>query len=255
MTKPDYLHNHKAQHSPEAIAARLQAPQKQNYLADSVLGGIDGCITTFAIVASSVGAGFPGLVAFVLGMANLIADGFSMAASNYEAAQSRADHIAMVTKNEAEHIALYPEGEQEEIRQIFAMKGFEGQVLDHIVDTIISDRTLWVQTMLREEHGLQIDGPDALTSSLSTFLAFLMVGAVPLVPFLIPGLTTDQLFVASSVLAGLSFFAIGSVKGFVLQQNWVAAGIKTLLIGGFAAFMAYGVGRFIRYWAEGFIGI
>jgi VIT1/CCC1 family predicted Fe2+/Mn2+ transporter len=173
---------HRNSHTPEAIRQRLSDPQKHSYLSDAVLGGIDGCITTFAIVASAVGAGFPNLVALVLGLANVIADGFSMAASNYEAVKSREDFIAMTRKREERHIEIFPEGEQEEIRQIYAQKGFEGELLENIVHTITSDRKLWVETMLKDEHGLQPESPSAFLSALATFCAFMAVGIVPLKP-------------------------------------------------------------------------
>lgn len=73
----------KEQHQPEAIKRRLEEGNTQSYLADSVLGGIDGCVTTFAVVAGAVGGELSGVVIIVLGFSNLLADGFSMAASNY----------------------------------------------------------------------------------------------------------------------------------------------------------------------------
>ena len=71
-----------AEHHPHAIRTRVGSQQNHSYLGDAVLGGVDGCVTTFAVVAGAAGAGFPSLVIVVLGVANLLADGLSMAVSN-----------------------------------------------------------------------------------------------------------------------------------------------------------------------------
>ena len=136
------------QHQPAAIEQRLSRPLQPRYVADAVLGAIDGCVTTFAVVAGAVGAGFSASVALIMGFANLLADGFSMAVSNYEAVKALHEFRETARATEEEHIARVPDGEREEIRQIFARMGFSGETLDRIVATICQDRQLWVETML-----------------------------------------------------------------------------------------------------------
>lgn len=235
------------QHTPEAIQKRLAAPKRHSYVGDAVLGGIDGCITTFAIVASVVGAGLPNLVAMALGLANLLADGFSMAASNYQAAKSRKDYVNKVRRQEEKHIELVPEGEREEIRQIFALKGFEGETLETIVHTITGDRKLWVDTMLMDEHGLELELPNAAKAGGVTFVAFVLVGCMPLAPFLLP-LNPAQIFPASCMLAALVFFCIGAAKGIIHNLPVWRTGVETLMIGGVAAYLAYLVGHWSQQW-------
>lgn len=232
-------------HTPEAIRRRLRADSRPSVFSDAVLGGIDGCVTTFAIVSGSVGAGFSASVALVLGIANLIADGFSMAISNYEAIGAQQELASSVRRCEEEHIDQVPEGEREEIRQIFAAKGFSGTVLEQIVETITSDRRLWVDTMLVEEHGLLSDRLDPIRSGLTTFAAFVAVGAMPLIPFLFPvGMWTQ--FAISSGIAAVMFFAIGASKSLVYRRPLLPSGLKTLLTGGTAAALAYASGYLLR---------
>ena len=69
-------------HTEQAIRARLARGPRSNYLRDWIYGGIDGAVTTFAIVAGVAGADLSAAVVLVLGFANLLADGFAMAASN-----------------------------------------------------------------------------------------------------------------------------------------------------------------------------
>lgn len=229
-------------HDPEAIRQRLDEGRKPSYLRDAILGGIDGCVTTFAVVASVAGAGLPGLVALSLGLASLIADGFSMGVSNYQGVKSDRDAVDQARRTENRHIRQAPDGEREEIRQIFARKGFEGDVLERIVTTISADESLWVDTMLREEHGLEIEGANPTRAALWTFAAFVLVGAVPLIPFLLPALGIDIAFAISSTLTALTFFGIGFMKGVVLGEGRWRSGIETLLMGGGAAIIAYLVG-------------
>lgn len=235
-----------AEHRPEAVRRRLSKRNGQSYLGDAVLGGIDGCVTTFAVVAGAVGGGFSGLVVIVLGFANLLADGFSMAVSNYQGTKSQREQVEEARLTEERHIREVPSGEREEIRQIFARKGFTGDTLERVVDTITNDRRLWVDTMLSEELGLEVEGPNPMRAALATFLAFIVVGIVPLVPFLIPGLTLDTRFFASAVATGAAFFGVGATKGLVLGRSALRAGLETLLTGGGAAVLAYVVGAWLR---------
>ena len=233
-------------HQPETIRSRLDQQRRHSYLGDGVLGAIDGTVTTFAVVAAAIGAGFSAMVVIVLGFANLLADGFSMAVSNYLGTQSQQQRVAQTRRWEEHHIQEIPAGEREEIVQIFARKGFEGEVLNRIVETITADRGLWVDTMLTEEHGLQLDGPSPFRAGLATFLAFLLVGLIPLIPFLIPGLSPDQRFAASCVATGLAFLSVGIAKGAVLEHGLVRSGLETLLTGGIAALLAYLAGSWLR---------
>lgn len=230
------------EHAPDSISARLDGAIRHNYLGEAVLGGIDGCVTTFAIVAGAAGAGLPGSVAFVLGCANLIADGFSMAVGNYQGTKSKRDLVAKARREEEHHIKVIPDGEREEVRQIFARKGFSGKILQEIVDTITKDQKVWVDTMIREELGLQTDTPSPFLAGLVTFLAFIIVGTLPLLPFLVHSAKYPDTFMFSTILTGLAFFSVGLARGTLTRQKPLRAGLETLLTGGGAAALAYAVG-------------
>jgi VIT1/CCC1 family predicted Fe2+/Mn2+ transporter len=232
-----------AEHTDRAIAARLRDTSNHGYLRDFVLGAIDGVVTTFAVVAGVAGAGFPATVAIVLGIANLIADGFSMAVGNYLGAKSERQALEEVRRAERRHIRAVPDGEREEIRQIFAAKGFEGDLLEKIVDVITADESRWVDTMVTEEFGLPLEMPSPARAGLSTFAAFVLAGFVPLLPYCIPGPWTGvTTFAVSSLFTAATFFLIGFAKGHVVQRSKWLSGIETLLVGGAAALLAYGLG-------------
>jgi vacuolar iron transporter family protein len=233
-------------HHPAAIERRLDGSAASEHVSDAVLGGIDGCVTTFAVVSGAAGAGFPSSVAIVLGLANLFADGFSMAVSNFESTRSQGEFIAHTRRTEAAHIREVPEGEREEIRQIFRRKGFSGEVLERIVDTISADPNVWIDTMLVEEYGLRKEAPQPWRAAIVTFGAFIVVGAVPLAPFLVPGLGMTRQFYLSGGLAACVFAGIGMLKSAVFRQPMLRAGLTTLASGGAAASIAYLTGYLLH---------
>lgn len=236
-----------ADHTPGAIQERLQSATAHSYLRDFVLGAIDGTVTTFAVVAGAAGAGMGRTAALVFGLANLLADGFSMAVGNYLGTKTHHQIVERARRTEEMHIDQIPEGEREEIRQIFAGKGFDGNVLEKIVDVITQDRRRWVDTMLTDELGLPLESPNAVWAALATFVAFILAGLVPLLPFLfVDGRSLSAAFQSSALLTGCTFFAIGVLKGRVVHRSIWLSGAETLCVGGAAAGLAYAVGICFR---------
>jgi vacuolar iron transporter family protein len=213
---------------------------------DFIYGSIDGAVTTFAIVASVVGASLSPSIILILGFANLFADGFSMAAANFQASKARNEFIEMKRKKEEWEIDNLEEQEKQEIRDIYTKKGFKDELLDEIVRIITSRRKVWVDTMMREELGLIEDEKKPLDSSLSTFVGFNIIGLIPLIPFIIffsVGVTANSdAFFYSSIATGVAFFLVGVIKGRIVKHSMIRSGIFTLIIGGTAAFVAYYVG-------------
>jgi len=245
MNDPENARELEQEHRPEAIQERIDQ-SRPDYLGDGILGGVDGLVTTFAVVAGAVGGGFGSQVVIVLGIAKLLADGFSMGVSNYLQAKSERERVEQARRTEHHHIEHIPEGERQEIRHIFAQKGFEGETLDEIVETITGDRQVWVNTMLVEERGLRLEGRHPPRAGLATFVAFLIVGVVPLIPFLLPGLDLRSAFAISAAVTGVAFAGVGIGKGIVLDRSVGRSGLETLLVGGGASAVAYLVGRWLR---------
>jgi VIT1/CCC1 family predicted Fe2+/Mn2+ transporter len=152
----------RATHTPKAIQERLAAGPAHSYLRDFVYGAVDGVITTFAVVSGVAGAELSSGIIIILGSANLAADGFSMAVSNFLGTRAERERIERARQIEAEHIRLYPDGEREEIRQIFAAKGFSDKALEQAVELVTSDRKRWIDTMIQEEYGLSLKQPSPL---------------------------------------------------------------------------------------------
>lgn len=236
-------------HTPSAIRQRLAMGTPHSYLKDFIYGAVDGAVTTFAVVSGVAGADLSNGIVIILGLANLFGDGFSMAASNFLATRAEAGRINQVRKAEEEHIALIPDGEKEEVRQIFAAKGFTGEALENVVNVITSDFNRWVDTMIQEEHGLSLTTPSAVKAAWSTFSAFLIIGSIPLLPFLwtlgFPSPISP--FISSTVFTLIAFFIIGAAKAKFVGQRWYWSGCETLMVGAVAATLAYGVGLFLKF--------
>ena len=172
-------------HSREAIASRLQSGPEQIYLKDFIYGAIDGAVTTFAVVSSVAGAQLSLGIILILGAANLFADGFSMAISNFLGTRADEQMREKFRALERDHIQRHPEGEIEEIRQIFIAKGYSGDKLEAVIEHTIADEERWIDTMLVEEHGVSLEGPNPVKAATATFVAFAVVGAIPLLPFIV----------------------------------------------------------------------
>lgn len=233
-------------HAPDAIAKRLEKGPQANYLQDWVFGGIDGAVTTFAIVAGVAGAALSTNVILILGLANLLADGFSMAAGNFSGVKAERDDYERLRQMELRHIAVTPEGEREEVRQIFAAKGFGGDDLERAVEITTSCQERWVRLMLEEEHGAPKVARSPVHAGLVTFVAFFLCGAVPLIPFLFGG-AANALLIATIMTGGV-FFGIGALKAKWSTAPWWRSGIETLAIGMLAAGIAFGVGVLLKGW-------
>ncbi|NOC93198.1 MULTISPECIES: VIT1/CCC1 transporter family protein [unclassified Ruegeria] len=226
-------------HSPQEIAERINAPPGRGVLRDVVYGGIDGSVTTFAIVAGVAGAGLSPFVIVALGLANVLADGFSMAAGNYSGTKAELDNIRRIRAVEERHIALYPDGEREEVREILAQKGLSGDILIDATAEITSSNENWINLMIEGEYGLGSVDPHPMKAALATFFAFLVAGMIPLLPFLA---SVPNAFAISAWMTMAVFFAIGALKSRWSLAPWWRSGIETFLIGGLAALIAYLVG-------------
>jgi VIT1/CCC1 family predicted Fe2+/Mn2+ transporter len=235
--------SHDHSHTPEAIRKRLEESHPSTYLKEWVYGGIDGVVTSFAIVAAVVGASLSPVVVLILGLANLVGDGFSMAAGAYSSSKTENDNYDRVREIEISHIEKYPEGEREEIRQLYASRGFEGEDLEKIVETITSDQDLWLDVMMTAEYGITDPGPSPIHAALHTFWAFLVCGAMPLLPFVF-GL--PQSFNWAIAMSTATFFAIGAFKSIWSTKSWWFHGLETTGIGLLAAGMAYAIGYILR---------
>lgn len=228
-------------HEPADIQKRLGANSK-SLVKDFVYGAIDGAVTTFAIVAGVVGANLETSTILILGFANILADGFSMAASNYLGTKAENEEKSLIHSFEELQIETNPKGEAEEIRQIFIKKGFEGEILESIVSQVISNKKEWLKLMLAEEYGYPENEQVPWKAGAATFSSFIIFGLIPLVPYMFD---LKSSFIMATIATGVAFFLVGATKSkWTNKSPWIS-GLETLVIGGAAATMAYMVGNYL----------
>lgn len=208
-----------------------------SYVKSMVYGGLDGIITTFAVVAGVVGGALDLRVIIILGFSNLLADGFSMATGDF-----------LSSKSEKEY--------EEHRNQIKQQKNAEQSLAEHYqnigltqadaatVSTIMNQYDDSVKeklfcTEVEEEEGSPIK------NALVTFTSFFTFGLVPLLAYVFSQFIPDVIsysFLLASGLTGLTLFILGALKSRVTHSNWIKSGLEMLIIGGFAALFAYLVG-------------
>lgn len=220
----------------------------QEYLGEFVYGGIDGCVTTFAVVSGSVGADLSSSVIIILGFANLLADGFSMSVGAYLSAKSERESYDKRQKAEHWEVENFPKEEKEEIREIYRQKGFEGQLLEKVVDVITNDRKCWVDDMMKNELGLIRNHKSPLAIGLVTYLSFLAIGMIPLSVYVWHYFSPIQSnpFIWASAFTSAGFLVIGLLKGKATGVNPLRGMAETLGLGILAAGVAYFVGDFLE---------
>lgn len=239
-------------HEPERI--RRSADEEHGgkggtYLGDLVYGGLDGVVTTFAVVSGVAGASLGAEVILILGLANLLADGFSMASGAYLSTKSGREYYRKEYEREMWEVENFPDGERAELQELYQARGYSEDEARQLVDLHSRDKERWVRAMMVEELRMLPDERSPMGSALATLAAFVVAGALPLLVFLAGLFTPIPVFtslIASVALAGLALFVLGASKVFVTEGRPIRSGLEMLGIGGLAAGVAYVVGALLK---------
>lgn len=232
-TKEEFLHHKNNQENHRRSTA----------LRDVILGGQDGVVNALGIVLGIAAAGGTVNVLIAAVLAASAAEAISMGAVAFTSAVAQSDHYESELIKEKAEIEKYPEMEAEEVRQIFEQKGFKGKVLEEIVTTIVADKKIWLDTMMREELGLEkIATKNILKSSVIVGVTTAIGSMVPLLPFFFVhyGILTFQIGLVSAVIfSALCLFAVGTYQAITLVGTWWKSGLRMVAIGMSAAFVGY----------------
>ena len=219
-----------------------------DYLGEFVYGGIDGSVTTFAVVSGAVGAGLDSSIILILGCANLLADGLAMSIGAFLSTKAEIDRYEKNVQIEYWEIENLPEKEREEIRDIYRAKGFNGELLEQIVEVITEDKDRWVDVMMKEELEMQRESKKPFWVGAATYISFLILGIIPLFIYFWDFFISkvDNKFSIAILLTSLGFIIIGYLKARINGTNKLRGIFETLILGGLAAAVSYFVGDFIE---------
>ncbi len=236
----------KQAHDPQA--AEEHQTERGQLIRSLIYGGLDGIITTFAVVAGVAGAALEPTVVLILGFANLFADGLSMAIGDYLSTRAEQEYQASERAREEWEINNYPEGEQRELVDLYETKGMSRDDAQTVVGIISKHHAAWVDIMMVEELGIITSDESPFRNALATFLSFAAFGFVPLLTYVlgtfIPVIQSAS-FLFAGTLTGATLFVLGALKTLLTNRSWLRSGIEMLVVGGAAAAAAYGIGALI----------
>ena len=216
--------------------------RRTNWLRDVILGGQDGLVNILGIILGVIAGGGSRPVLLAAGFAAAITESISMGAVGYTSMISQRDYYQVEQAREAAEIDTAPAAERQEIRDIYATKGFDGELLEQVVDTITANRGRWLATMMDEELHLQpVQNSDVLRSSFLIFVATLVGHLIPLLPFL--WLPQTAAVLAAIVLSAIVLFGVGVYSAVTLVGDWRVSGLRMLVIGLGAAAVGFGIGH------------
>jgi VIT1/CCC1 family predicted Fe2+/Mn2+ transporter len=240
-----------AAHSPDAIARASEehGAASHKYIGDMVYGGLDGIVTTFAIVSGVAGANLGAGIVLILGLANLLADGLSMAAGAYLSLRSEREYYQREREREAWEVDHFPDGERLELVELYTAKGYSEEDAETLVNIQSKNKETWLDEMMVQELGLLPDDRIPILSGAATLGAFVIAGSVPLLAYLLGlfvSLDPGTSFAITLGLSGLALFGLGAAKVLITKGKWFRSGMEMLVVGGLAAGVAYLVGYLLR---------
>lgn len=222
------------------------------YIKSIVYGGLDGIITTFAVVAGAAGGGFGPNVVIVMGVSSLLADALSMGVGDALSSKAETEVARREREREKWELDNYKEGEIAEMIEIYQARGMTKEDAEIVMRVCAKYETMFVDMMLVDELGLEPPDDDASPwkDGLVTFSSFCFFGFFPLAAYCIVGLSSDLdsrgLFGISCGLTGVMLFVLGAIKSSLTTRSWWVSGLEVFAVGSLVAFIAFIIGWLIE---------
>lgn len=222
--------------------------EQGKYIKSLIYGGLDGIITTFAVVAGVAGASLSMGVVLILGFANLIADGLSMAIGDYLSTKAENEYQQIERDRETWEVENYPEGEKQEMMDVYISKGMSEEDAFNMVEILSRNKDTWISVMMAEELGIVESEESPIMNSLVTFGSFIFFGFIPLLAYVLSTFIAgmeNYTFILACVLTATTLFILGALKVRVTMKNWFKSGAEMLVVGGIAAMAAFFIGKIL----------
>ena len=209
-----------------------------------MLGVNDGLVSNFSLVMGVAGGISNPDIVLLAGVAGLLAGAFSMAAGEYVSMRSQRDVYEHQINLKRTEIEMWPEEEEEELFLIYQAKGLSKKEAEIIAKRLIADPEIALDTMAREELGLN---PSELGSpwgaSFSSFAAFVTGALIPIIPYIVGA--TDLAIPLSAVLSAGALLTVGGALAWMTNRSAIWGALRMALAGGAAATVTFGVGSLI----------
>jgi len=236
-------------HTPELIHKTLHHQEKHQVsfnLPEIILGGQDGLVNVLGVILGVAAATVSAKIVIVAGLAATFAESISMAAVAYTSKIAEADYYQSELEREKWEIDHFPQGEREEIKALYENYGFQGKVLDEIIDRITADEKIWLKVMMEQELRLEpIERKTALPVSIIVGVSALIGSLIPLAPFFFLPIKTA--IAVSLLITALTLFSVGYYKAKkTLGRQLLQQGIEMTVIGMVSALAGYLVGSLFK---------
>ncbi|MBM3125848.1 MAG: hypothetical protein FJZ87_12385 [Chloroflexi bacterium] len=219
--------------------------RREPSLSNFILGAQDGLVNVLGVILGLAAATNDARIVLVAGLATTFAESISMGAVAYTTTLADADHYQSELEREYRHIQEAPNLERQEIEHIYKSKGFEGKMLNRIVNTVTANKDVWVAVMMAEEHQLSpIDRKHAVRAAWIVGISAIIGSLVPLAPFVVLPVSTSMW--SSVLMTALVLFGIGAYKARVTVGRPLRSGFEMALIGTLSALAGYLVGVILK---------
>ncbi len=219
--------------------------KRASSLSDIILGGQDGLVNVLGIILGMAAASGDARLVVVAGLAATFAESVSMGAVAYTSTLADADFYESEREREYRHIKEVPKLEKEEIRRIYADKGFKEGLLERIVETITANSDIWVAVMMAEEHQLTpVNRKTAFRSAIIVGFSAIIGSLIPVFPFFVFPVQTSM--VISVLVSALVLFIVGNYKARITIGNPNRSGLEMTIIGILSALVGYAVGIILK---------
>jgi VIT1/CCC1 family predicted Fe2+/Mn2+ transporter len=246
MEKTTSLKTHEYNNAEHELHYHADPHRRQvSGLSDIILGGQDGLVNVLGVILGVAAATNDPRIVVVAGLAATFAESVSMGAVAYTSTLADADYYDSEKEREHRHIEQAPQLEKQEIQQIYSEKGFKGELLDRIVDTITANRDVWVAVMMSEEHQLSpTDRHKAWKVALVVGFSAIVGSIIPLIPFAF--LPVGLSMWVSVAITALVLFMVGVYKARITVGKPGKSGLEMAIIGTLSALVGYAVGALLK---------
>ncbi len=217
----------------------------RNYMRDVILGANDGLVSIFALVIGVAGGGLDPKHVLLAGIAGMVAGALSMAISEYLSTKSQEQFYDAERLLELEHIEHHFDHEIGELVEFYEAKGFSGEMLDKIVETISSNPKVFLNEMMMAEFGvLEGERRHALTATSIIGIAFVIGSLPPIIPFFFVNSTQTGIYI-TLIFSVIGLFSVGTLKAVITKTNRLKSGLENMSLGLLGALITFIIGYFI----------